>query len=135
MIDTGLVLLPLSLAALVFVVFVLPQRLNRGKHQAYYQAEWLKIEALLNSAEGRKLAIIEADKLLDRALRERGYKGDSTGERLKSAGRRLGSINRLWAAHKLRNQLVHETGLSLSEGQARQALQSFHRGLRELGTL
>ena len=56
-----------------------------------------------------KLAIIEADIILDQTLKERGYAGNSLGERLRSiTPRQLASIDDAWEAHKIRNKIAHE---------------------------
>lgn len=55
-----------------------------------------------------KLAIIEADIILDEILKSGGYTGASLGERLRgiSSGQ-LRSLDDAWQAHKVRNQIAH----------------------------
>jgi hypothetical protein len=56
-----------------------------------------------------KLAIIEADIILDQTLKERGYAGNSLGERLRSiTPSQLASIDDAWDAHRVRNKIAHE---------------------------
>lgn len=56
-----------------------------------------------------KLAIIEADIILDQTLKERGYAGNTLGERLRSiTPSQLGSIDDAWDAHRVRNRIAHE---------------------------
>ena len=59
-----------------------------------------------------KLAIIEADVVLDDFLTERGYNGAGVGEKLKDAEVRgdLKSLQDAWDAHKTRNEIAHEGG-------------------------
>lgn len=106
-----------------------PKRLN----QAVYQGHWQNIESLLNT--NCQQAIIEADKLLDQAMRELGVSGETFADRLKSAEWRFdqNSYNALWSAHKLRNQIAHEVGHAVNETEARSALANFRRGLQSLG--
>lgn len=55
-----------------------------------------------------KLAIIEADIILDEALKKAGYAGASLGDRLKSISpSQLNSLDAAWQAHKVRNQIAH----------------------------
>jgi hypothetical protein len=55
-----------------------------------------------------KLAIIEADIILDELLKEAGYAGNTLGERLRSIGpSQLQSLDDAWQAHKVRNQVAH----------------------------
>ena len=102
-----------------------------------YQTRWLKIENGLIKTEPRSyaIAILEADKLLDRAMREMGITGKTMGERLKHADRRFSDINSVWRAHKLRNQLAHESDFELSYVTTTQALTSFRRALKDLGAI
>jgi len=56
-----------------------------------------------------KLAIIEADIILDDTLKQKGYLGSSLGERLKSiSSGQLESLNDAWEAHKVRNRIAHD---------------------------
>jgi hypothetical protein len=56
-----------------------------------------------------KLAIIEADIILDQTLKGRGYAGTSLGERLRSiTPSQLSSIDDAWDAHRVRNKIAHE---------------------------
>jgi len=79
-----------------------------------FEADWATAEQLWRSANqaDKKQAIIQADSAFDKLLKEAGLEGGSMGERLKkikdSLNRSL--YNRLWEAHKKRNELVHETG-------------------------
>ena len=81
------------------------------------------------------LALIDADKLLDEALKKRNYKGKTVGERLVSAQRDLSDNDGVWYAHKLRNRLVHEPTVRLRKNEAKNALAGFRQGLKDLGAL
>jgi hypothetical protein len=55
-----------------------------------------------------KLAIIEADIILDDILKHLGYAGVSLGERLRSISpNQLQSLDAAWEAHKVRNNIAH----------------------------
>jgi len=56
-----------------------------------------------------KLAVIEADIILDDILKKQGYAGTTLGERLRSISpQSLGSLQDAWEAHKVRNKIAHE---------------------------
>ncbi|MCA9360539.1 hypothetical protein H6785_02305 [Candidatus Nomurabacteria bacterium] len=56
-----------------------------------------------------RLAIIEADIILDDILKKRGYVGNSLGERLKGiSSNQLATINDAWEAHIVRNKIAHQ---------------------------
>ncbi len=80
-------------------------------------------------------AVSEADKLLDYALKNTGARGDTMGERLKHSTQRFSDSNAIWNAHKLRNALAHEADFDLVPSQAREAVESFRRGLQDVGAL
>ena len=88
-------------------------RLSHNTHQLEvekYRRRWLEIEQLMKKDDEQscQFAVIEADKLLDIAMKESGIKGDTMGERLKTAKASWSDQNGVWSAHKLRNQIVHE---------------------------
>lgn len=97
-------------------------------------AHWASVEGHL--MQGRwSQAVAEADKQLDAGLRIAGVKGNTMGERLKSAKGRFeqARYNQIWEAHKLRNRIAHELGASAAERQAREAVEVFRQALRTLG--
>ncbi|MBX4188868.1 hypothetical protein KW792_02100 [Candidatus Saccharibacteria bacterium] len=99
----------------------------------YFRACWGELLARVKTPEGMMLAIIDADKLLDEALKKRHIKGRTMGERLVSAQRLISDNDAVWYAHKLRNRLVHEPNVRLKKREARDALEGFKIGLRDLG--
>jgi hypothetical protein len=87
--------------------------------------EWKKIENHFYRGDENdlKMAVIEADKLLEVALRESGVRGVNLGDRLKNIkSDRLPNIDQLWQAHRLRNQIVHEPTFKLKRDLAEKAL-------------
>lgn len=102
-----------------------------------YQTRWLKIENSLLRDDPRSysLAVIDGDKLLDRALNEMGIPGKTMGERLKRVTDRFEKPNSVWSAHKLRNQIAHENDFELDYNQANRALAAFRGALKDLGAI
>lgn len=103
------------------------------------QTQWaiiLKHMGSENQAEW-KLGILEADNILDVLLRERGYQGETLGERLKFAeSKGLKTLNDAWEAHKARNTIVHEEATSpLTKRDARKIIDSYEKVFKELGYL
>lgn len=101
--------------------------------------KWQTVQAMAaGGPAGLKNAISEGDKLVDYALRQNGFPGDSMAERLKAARSSFSSYgiyDGIWRAHKLRNALAHEVGFDLVPSQAKEALADFERGLKDLGAL
>lgn len=126
----------LVVAAVLFAIIIVTRRVPKSLDQKKYQSDWLTIEQSVGRDVGScQLAVMNADKLLDRALKERGFKGQTMGERMVSAGRVFTKRDSVWAAHKLRNRLAHEDNVHLSESLTKKALSSFKYGLKDLGAL
>ena len=83
----------------------------------------------------RKLAVIEADKLVDHAFKTVGFPGETMADRMKVAEYKHPKVREMWTAHKWRNQLVHEAHFEISERQAKEALRSYEAVLRSLRAL
>lgn len=84
-----------------------------------------------------KLAIIEADIVLDDILKRRGYAGASLGERLKSISpQHLASIDDAWEAHKIRNRIAHEgADYVLTKRTVDETITRYRRVFEEFGEL
>ena len=125
------------IAALLFAVITLTKKGTSVLDVDKYRSRWLTIEQSLmrDNEPSYHLAIINADKLLDLALRERGIKGQTMGDRMKFARETWSNRDAVWQAHKLRNQIAHEPDVRVSYDQARRALAGFKLGLKDLGAI
>jgi len=104
----------------------------------YYEKRWQKIQDRLEAADeaNLKLAIIEADSLLDDILKRMGLAGKDMGERLEQITvQQLSSINDIWEAHRLRNIIVHQSGIRITQTEAKKAIESYEKALKELEVL
>lgn len=135
--NTFLFLLLAFVLALVVVGLISlgakrPARLNR----AWFAEQWTAVEAQFQDGKaGQQLAVVNADKLLDKAMRDLRYKGQTMGERLKNHPKSFSNINAIWSAHKLRNRIAHESNLTVSTEEIKRALHDLKNGLRDLGAL
>lgn len=102
-------------------------------------SRWEKVLAHLNSASPGdwKLAILEADNILDEIFSSMGYPGKGLGDRLKMVQKSdFKSLDDIWEAHKFRNQIVHEAPTyEIKQEEARRIVRLYERGLREFGYL
>lgn len=107
-----------------------------GMNRVRILETWAEIEKTSEQGlMGAKLAVIEADKLLDAALKSMMMPGETLGERLKYAGYKYPDIKRVWPAHRLRNQLVHDSSFQISHRQAKGALADFQAALKTVNVL
>ncbi len=111
--------------------FVEPVRDDTGiKHE-----RWEVVEnhiASTSPAEWR-MAIIEADSILDDMVKKMGYDGDGLGERLKVVEvSDFNSIQSAWEAHKVRNQIAHEgAGFELTHREAKRIIGLYENVFKE----
>ncbi len=87
---------------------------------------WRQVLHLLFSTNQNdwKLAIIEADAMLEVLLGELGYKGQNLGEKLKTAGEQgFRGLNTAWEVHTIRNKIAHEGSVfELSHHEAKRVI-------------
>lgn len=99
---------------------------------------WEEIRGLANSQNPSdwNMAIIRADGLLNDTLLKLGYEGETMADRLKIIDRaKLPSLDNIWSAHRLRNNIVHGPPQDYPRETVIQALRSYEQGLRELGMM
>lgn len=127
----------LIVAVLIFVAILLTGKRGYVFNKEAYQSRFLAIENSLKkeSPTSFTAVIIEADKLLDKAMVEMGIPGKTMGDRLKKANGRFSNINAVWRAHKLRNTIAHESGFEVSYKQAFNALAIYKEALKDLGAV
>ena len=124
--------------ALVFLAILLTQKKGYTFDVMSYQTDFLAIEnSLIRENEmSYNMSVVEADKLLDKALCEMGVPGKTMGDRLKKIGNeKFSQLNSVWYAHKLRNQIAHESGFKLEYTQAKHALATYKQALKDLGAI
>lgn len=129
------VVLIVAALAVMFLVFLSKKspKLNITK----YQTQWLAIENSVSrdNTASWQVAIMNADKLVDQALRESHYKGTTMGERMKAAQNVWKNANHVWGAHKIRNQLAHEVNTQLTYETTLRSLSAFKQALKDLGAI
>lgn len=125
------------IAALLIAIIGLTRQGGKRLNIEKYRSKWLAIEQSLDRdrPETAQLAILNADKLVDHALKERGVGGTTMGERMKAAHATWSRRDAIWEAHKLRNRIAHEPDVKVSYDQARRALASFKLALKDLGAI
>jgi len=87
---------------------------------------WGKVLGYLFSQHGSdwKLAIIEADSMLDGLMDQLGFKGETLGEKLKSANQdNFPELTIAWEVHTVRNRIAHEgLAFELSQHEAKKII-------------
>lgn len=117
-----------------------PHGQEPAKHEAPVGAHVTakRWERILSHASSEKesdwrLAILEADVLLDEMITNMGYRGDSLGEKLKGIEKSdFTTLDKAWEAHAVRNKIAHEgAAFSLAEREARRVIGLYEEVFRE----
>lgn len=103
--------------------------------QGIKNPQWERIIAhseSLNENDWR-LAIIEADTMLDSLIQKMSLPGDTMGEKMKAIEKSdFNTIDLAWEAHKIRNQIAHEgSNFMLSQREARRVIELYRAVFEE----
>ncbi len=140
--DSSLTILLFFAAILVFGgilfgIISVTKSSAKALDQDKFRSKWLSIETRLKRDDDNTytVCVLEADKLLDQALRDKGLAGKTMAERMKQCQGQWTNGNGVWAAHKLRNRLAHETDASVDYTRTKQALVAYKQGLKDVGAI
>lgn len=89
-----------------------------------------------NPAEWR-VAIIDADNMLEEMLRDAGYRGEGVGELLKSVDPSdMLTLDAAWEAHKIRNRIAHAgQDFDLTSREAKRVIGLYESAFKEFGVV
>lgn len=100
--------------------------------------KWQKIKKRLETGRESevKLAIIEADKILDETLSRMNIGGKTLGERLeKLTVASFPHLEEVKKAHQIRNNIVYDPSYKLDLEKAKEAIASYEKALTDLQAL
>lgn len=96
---------------------------------------WNKIEEKMKSGvqSDYKLALIEADGLLDQILKSIGYEGENLDERLSKINpTNLSTLEEIKNVHKIRNDIIRDPNYQLTPEKAGEILSAYRKTFEEL---
>ncbi len=97
--------------------------------------KWVKIKNHIESGSSNdwRLAIIEADVLLEEMLEKMGYHGNGIGEMLKTVEESdFHTLDDAWEAHKVRNNIAHQgSDYALSSAEAKKVIGLYQKVFEE----
>ncbi len=98
---------------------------------------WSKTLSYLFSqhASDWKLAIIEADSMLENLMDQLGFRGETLGDRLKLANQEnFPNLTKAWEVHTVRNRIAHEgLAFELSQHEAKRVIALYEQIFHEYG--
>ncbi|KKT78979.1 hypothetical protein A2W48_01330 [Candidatus Giovannonibacteria bacterium RIFCSPHIGHO2_12_44_12] len=136
--------LALFICGIVYVIYEL--RKFRPKYKLVYRESTVPQKKIMKSHWGKimerfnagtesdwRLAIVEADSLVDEVFKKIGFAGETLGDRISSISEQeVHSVAELKSAHQVRNNLVHTPGYKLSREDADRTMRHYHKVLEEL---
>lgn len=126
----------IALAVLVIlVVGLVLWRRRRPIQTDRYQQKWHEVQQLCRDKAAWPKAVLDADRLLDEALRKRRFGGKTMGERMVKAQRTFTDNDGAWFGHKLRNKIEADPEMKLKEADVKDALIGIRQALKDLGAL
>jgi hypothetical protein len=113
------------------------QKRTEKKLKDKVKTDWLEILEISRKDEDiyKKMAIIEADKLLDNTLKRMGTPGSTMGQRLKYITQKYPKLKPVWEAHKIRNLISHESNFELYKKTSSKCIYLYESAFKVLGIL
>ena len=97
--------------------------------------KWQELQKFCANKDTWNKAVLEADKLLDKALKKKRMKGKSLGERLATAQDIMSDNDEIWFAHNLAKKIIENPEFKLKKREVKDALLAFGQALKDLGAL
>lgn len=134
--SIGLLILVIVAAVVILVLFNLYNK-NAPKcvDKEHFKNEWQDVVVMSKDEKTITMSVVQADKLLDEALKCYGYAGNTMAERLVSAKKKLTDRDGVWQAHKMRNMIVHEPKYTAPKKIIVPILRAYSRALKDLGAI
>ncbi len=108
---------------------------EKEQNNSVSSKKWLTVIDFITSSSPSdwRIAIIEADNMLDELTKDLGFVGETLGERLKNApASHFKNLDNAWQAHKVRNKIAHEgSDYEISYRDAKKAIELYEMVFRE----
>lgn len=115
--------------------FASMQQTVRAHDMPKTHLRWSRVLEEAGSEEARawRLAVLEADIMLNELLDTLGYKGETMADKMRSADRAsFNTLDLAWEAHKFRNRIAHESDPNfLNAREVRRTIGLYERVFRE----
>jgi hypothetical protein len=156
--NIGIISMLLSIAFLAIIIFSLVRMveiqiydkkeieheinkalLREKEKEREANPRWHYIQTLIESPNDSdwRVAIIEADSMMEEKLKESGLSGETASELLEGArGSGYRSIQDAWDAHLIRNKIAHDgADFPLSQVEGRRVIKMYQNFFEEMGVV
>lgn len=99
---------------------------------------WKQIQKRMQSKEQNqwKLAVLEADRILNEILKMSGYLGDDLDEKLELiTPAQLANVEDVKAAHEIRNKISQDPTFEITQEKAKDAINIYKQSFKELNLI
>jgi hypothetical protein len=95
---------------------------------------WNIVEECLaeKTASGYKMAMIEAEKILQDAIKKAGYPGKTNDERIATSSKNFSNIRKLKKAREISKTVLSELNYSLNSIEVEEAAKSYHQAVTDI---
>jgi hypothetical protein len=118
---------------ILIIISVVAVKLIKRKRPGQFRDQWRSLQKRLPNKADWGQALIEADNLLDDALKKQKIKGKTTGERIVNAQKLFTENDAVWFGHKLRKKIETEPTTKLEKKDVVRALVGLRQGIKDLG--
>jgi hypothetical protein len=123
-----------GLAVLILITIVIFKFTRRLKGDHFIK-NWKSLQQKLPDKQSWRDAVVEADNLLDDALRKKKIKGKTMGERLVNAQKIFSDNDGVWYGHKLRKKIDNIPEYTPKKQEVKKALLGLRVGLKDIGAM
>ncbi len=114
----------------------IPPELTTKKSKLRKKWDKIKERMKTESESNFKIAIIEADNIIDDLIKRMGYSGNNMNERLVGINPgQIENIEELKKAHEIRNRIIHEEDFRLTKDQAEKVIECYENFLKHFEVL
>jgi hypothetical protein len=99
-----------------------------------HNLDWNAVEKALNdgSSSGYKIAVIETDKILAQALKDKNYQGEDIEENLEIAKNIFTDYEKLEYARAMREKIISEQNFEVSREDTKEIIASYYQAISDL---
>lgn len=129
-----IILIFVAIITALVIVLLFTRKPSAWKNTALIKLA--ELESHINSGNSAQMkhAVAESDKILGFALKSKGIKGETLGERLKNASKYFDkkTYQEVWDGHKMRNRLAHEMDFNPKSEDLKKAYKQIKKGVSSL---
>ncbi len=122
-------------ASLIIALLVKKFLFKKKTHPNTISDNWREVEIMVKDKTRWNEAITSADEVLGLACLKYGSANKKIGENLVDLQDKFGDNESLWFSHKLSQKIRENSELKIKPEQAKKAILSFKKALKELGEL